>query len=399
MEQQNKLTEEEKAYQALRTQDMQDMPDLWSRIDTGFEEEVTKQQAARKKRRTRQFVLVAAAILIVIIAVPVGISSMRKSNMKEMKTETAADMHVTEAGKDEMADEADSALPNIADQTVQADSEIQESADASVNHMDGNGATEAQTDAAIAANQSGNQASEECNDGNNQMSYQTITQVILTQYDAQGKIVQQFDSEDTDGAIDKVQFLLETYQVLDWKPVDMIKSDMPLKSVISLYIENGVMREKLVYASEHDGLTGLYNKAKYLEMAEKEFQSLDSIAIFNFDVNNLKKMNDQFGHEAGDKLIIKAANSFRKVTSNRVHAFRMGGDEFLLVAENISKTETDKIRQRWEEELARLNMADDGIDCVVAVGVAYGEKEWRSAAYPSGNPDRFRSGWGCVYSG
>lgn len=227
MEQQNKLTEEEKAYQALRTQDMQDMPDLWSRIDTGFEEEVTKQQAARKKRRTRQFVLVAAAILIVIIAVPVGISSMRKSNMKEMKTETAADMHVTEAGKDEMADEADSALPNIADQTVQADSEIQESADASVNHMDGNGATEAQTDAVIAANQSGNQASEERNDGNNQMSYQTITQVILTQYDAQGKIVQQFDSEDTDGAIDKVQFLLETYQVLDWKPVDMIKSDMP----------------------------------------------------------------------------------------------------------------------------------------------------------------------------
>lgn len=49
MEQQNKLTEEEKAYQALRTQDMQDMPDLWSRIDTGFEEEVTKQTANQKK--------------------------------------------------------------------------------------------------------------------------------------------------------------------------------------------------------------------------------------------------------------------------------------------------------------------------------------------------------------
>lgn len=253
MEQQNKLTEEEKAYQALRTQDMQDMPDLWSRIDTGFEEEVTKQQAAWKKRRTRQFVLVAAAILIVIIAVPVGISSMRKSNRKEMKTETAADMHVTEAGKDEMADEAaaaDSALPNIADQTVQADSEIQESADASVNHMDGNGATEAQTDAAIAANQSGNQASEERNDGNNQMSYQTITQVILTQYDAQGKIVQQFDSEDTDGAIDKVQFLLETYQVLDWKPEDMIKSDMPYY-LMELKLQNGSSVANVYYEAEN----------------------------------------------------------------------------------------------------------------------------------------------------
>lgn len=253
MEQKNRLTEEEKAYQALRTQDMQNMPDLWSRIDAGFEEEVTKQKAARKKGRTRQFVLVAAAILIVIIAVPVGISSMRKSNRKEMKTETAADMHVTEAGMDEMADEAaaaDSALPNIADQTVQADSEIQESADASVNHMDSNGVTEAQTDAAIAANQSGNQASEESNDGNNQMSYQTITQVIFTQYDAQGKIVQQFDSADIDETIDKVQYLLETYHVLDWKPVNMIKSDMPYY-LMELKLQDGSSVANVYYEAEN----------------------------------------------------------------------------------------------------------------------------------------------------
>ena len=249
MEQKNKLTEEEKAYQALRTQDMQDMPDLWSRIDAGFEEEVTKQKAARKKGRTRQFVLVAAAILIVIIAVPVGISSMRKSNRKEMKTETAADMHVTEAGMDEMADEAaaaDSALPNIADQTVQADSEIQESADASVNHMDSNGITEAQTDAEITANQD----SEESNDGNNQLSYQAITQVIFTQYDAQGKIVRQFDSVDMDETIDKVQFLLEAYHVLDWKPVDMIKSDMPYY-LLELKLQDGSSVANVYYEAEN----------------------------------------------------------------------------------------------------------------------------------------------------
>ena len=156
-----------------------------------------------------------------------------------MKTETAADMHVTEAGMDEMADEA-----------VQADSEIQESADASVNHMDGNGVTEAQTDAAIAANQSANQDSEESNDGNNQMSYQTITQVILTQYDAQGKIVQQFDSADIDETIDKVQFLLEAYQVLDWKPVDMIKSDMPYY-LMELKLQDGSSVANVYYEAEN----------------------------------------------------------------------------------------------------------------------------------------------------
>lgn len=201
MEQKNKLTEEEKAYQALRTQDMQDMPDLWSRIDAGFEEEVTKQKAARKKGRTRQLVLVAAAVLIVIIAVPIGISSMRKSNTKEMVTEA----HIEEA--DDMADEiaaAETAPSNHADASMAADS-----ADESINHVEDNAMSEAQKDE------------------NHPSEYLTITQVIFTQYDAHGNIVQQFDSEDTDGAIDKVQFLLETYQVLDWKPVDMIQSDMP----------------------------------------------------------------------------------------------------------------------------------------------------------------------------
>lgn len=152
------------------------------------------------------------------------------------------------------------------------------------------------------------------------------------------------------------------------------------KSVIRLYIENGVMREKLVYESEHDGLTGLLNKGKYLSMAEKNFVGLDSIAIFNFDVNNLKKMNDLFGHEAGDKLIIKSADSIRKVINNKVHGFRMGGDEFLMVAENVTRKETDTIKKRWEEELARLNTADDGINCVIALGVAYGEKGYDYAA-------------------
>lgn len=91
-------------------------------------------------------------------------------------------------------------------------------------------------------------------------------------------------------------------------------------------------------------------------------------------------MNDLFGHEAGDKLIIKSADSIRKVINNKVHGFRMGGDEFLMVAENVTRKETDTIKKRWEEELARLNTADDGINCVIALGVAYGEKGYDYAA-------------------
>lgn len=153
---------------------------------------------------------------------------------------------------------------------------------------------------------------------------------------------------------------------------DLLKEKM-LLGVIKLFVENGIIKDKLIYNSEHDGLTGLYNKAKYLEMKEQKYRTLDTIGIFNLDVNNLKKMNDELGHEVGDKLLIKAANSIRKVTNNKVHGYRMGGDEFLLIACNVTREELDAIKTRWENELARLNTLDDGINCVIAVGVVFWE--------------------------
>ncbi len=153
-------------------------------------------------------------------------------------------------------------------------------------------------------------------------------------------------------------------------------SEKTLVSVIKLYAENALMREKLIYENEHDHLTGLYNKGKYLELVESKYPSLESIAVFNFDVNNLKVMNDKFGHEAGDKLIIKAADSIRKITNNNVHGYRMGGDEFLVIACNVTRNEADKLMIRWQEELNRLNALDDGIDCVIAVGMTYGQASY-----------------------
>ena len=147
-------------------------------------------------------------------------------------------------------------------------------------------------------------------------------------------------------------------------------------NVIRIPVEISIMREQLIYNSEHDMLTGLYNKGKYLSMLENEYENLDSIGLFNMDVNNLKKMNDTYGHEAGDKLLIKAADSIRKVTNNKVHGYRMGGDEYLMVACNMTKEEVDVIKDRWEAELARLNTIDDGINCVIAVGLVYAQKPY-----------------------
>ena len=105
--------------------------------------------------------------------------------------------------------------------------------------------------------------------------------------------------------------------------------------------------------------------------------NLDSVAVFNFDVNYLKQTNDTYGHEAGDALLKRAADSIHMICkSDNIQGYRMGGDEFLVVAENITEEEIPEIKKEWENALEKINANTREIPCIVAVGIAYGEKEY-----------------------
>ena len=148
-------------------------------------------------------------------------------------------------------------------------------------------------------------------------------------------------------------------------------------TVIALCVENSILREEIIFESEHDKLTGLYNKGKYLARLKDEYPRLDSVGIFNFDVNYLKQTNDRFGHEAGDRLLMKAAASIRNVTADNVHGYRLGGDEYLMIACNCRAEDLAALKARWERSLEEVNRAaNDGIPCIIAVGTAFAEKPY-----------------------
>lgn len=152
--------------------------------------------------------------------------------------------------------------------------------------------------------------------------------------------------------------------------------DISVYNVINLFIENCILREKIVYESEHDKLTGLYNKGKYMAMKNASFGSPRSIAICNFDVNNLKHINDTYGHEYGDALIIKAAKSIASVAYGNVYGFRMGGDEYAMIATDITPEAVEDLRTRWKNALDRLNEEDTSLFCSMACGIAFAEGEF-----------------------
>lgn len=154
-----------------------------------------------------------------------------------------------------------------------------------------------------------------------------------------------------------------------------VKSRMHLENVmmnnLQVCLENRVYHRIVTFESEHDTLTGLYNRRCYFKRSQEEYPKLASIGVFYFDVNNLKLVNDRDGHDAGDALLQKAAESIRQITCDTIHGYRMGGDEFIAVCMNCTKKDVETIKSRWEAALEKVNEKYGGNPCSIAVGSAY----------------------------
>ena len=131
-------------------------------------------------------------------------------------------------------------------------------------------------------------------------------------------------------------------------------------------------RNRLRDLSEHDSMTDLFNSEKLDDMKRTEYVGLKSCGVIFFDVNYLKATNDTFGHDAGDELIMTAAESIRSITNRRTMAYRIGGDEMLVIAGDCSEQELSKMVTMWRARLAELNI-DAQHKCSLAVGWAWGE--------------------------
>jgi diguanylate cyclase (GGDEF)-like protein len=114
--------------------------------------------------------------------------------------------------------------------------------------------------------------------------------------------------------------------------------------------------KRLESLSYHDQMTGLGNRYAM----EDYINALDhnkSLGIINCDVMGLKKINDALGHPAGDELLIRAANSLRKVFPEE-NLFRIGGDEFLVLYSGVSdeefKLKTEQLREIMKKDYATM---------------------------------------------
>ncbi len=133
--------------------------------------------------------------------------------------------------------------------------------------------------------------------------------------------------------------------------------------------------ERLRYLSIHDQLTSLYNRLYF----EEEIIRLERgrsypISTIMADLDNLKQINDTFGHAAGDKLLQQAANIFRSCFRGEDVVARIGGDEFAALLPGASHETATRVMERINNKFNHSESDVNGSPVSISIGMATTDK-------------------------
>lgn len=146
--------------------------------------------------------------------------------------------------------------------------------------------------------------------------------------------------------------------------------------------------EKLKALVDYDFLTGLYNRQGFTREAEKfleEFKNRDKIkekrkvsfknfSLIFIDIDNLKLINDEYGHRAGDRALKNAANVFKNSIRDLDIVARWGGDEFVIGLVGANKNEALKIAEKIRRKLKSIKINSQNLSASFGVITALSEK-------------------------
>lgn len=129
-----------------------------------------------------------------------------------------------------------------------------------------------------------------------------------------------------------------------------------LSKIVSMILVHGEYYQEAVYLSETDHLTGLYNSSKLNNDLKKYKIKKSLISLALIDLDDFKKINDTYGHLKGDKVLKEFSDIIKSSIRSNDKAYRYGGDEFVIIFENIKKYDAKKIIERIKDNIEKLNI-------------------------------------------
>lgn len=126
---------------------------------------------------------------------------------------------------------------------------------------------------------------------------------------------------------------------------------------------NKISKEKILFYSEYDAMTGIFNRRAGYKLLEKSYHDTmrtnGHISVCFIDINGLKDVNDNLGHDAGDELILTIVGGIKKHIRQDDFVSRLGGDEFLIVFVNTNQGQAEEIWERIRNEYDSINTTEN----------------------------------------
>lgn len=142
------------------------------------------------------------------------------------------------------------------------------------------------------------------------------------------------------------------------------------------------LQAELDYRLYHDTLTKVYNR-EYFELIYRKYDEIkdSSVGIILCDLDELKYINDTFGHKAGDNLIQQIACLLQAFSTDSVMVARIGGDEFVLVVAEKSEHEIIRLVNKIRNEVDRFNQFAQYSMIKVSIGYAFTSHSYGEMAH------------------
>ena len=136
------------------------------------------------------------------------------------------------------------------------------------------------------------------------------------------------------------------------------------------------LNEALKDASTKDALTGIGNRRMLMESLKSETARAERLerplTIVLIDVDRFKSVNDAYGHEAGDKVLVRIATAIRNGVRDYDLCGRWGGEEFMVIMPEVTAAEGAAVVERMRQAIVDIEMmaADDALQISASFGIA-----------------------------
>jgi diguanylate cyclase len=170
----------------------------------------------------------------------------------------------------------------------------------------------------------------------------------------------------------------QSYTYAEFSRVMVYFSPFVLVGYITTLLVADLQKGKSLFKelAETDDMTHLLNKRSFMPLyknaAEYALQSSQSLTVMMIDADNLKEINDKYGHQAGDKLILSVATAIAECLRASDIVCRYGGDEFVAVLPKVDAQKAWELGERLRKAVANTSFDVEGrrISATVSIGTA-----------------------------